>query len=516
MNNQKLPYYITAAIPYVNGAPHLGHAYELIAADTFARFRRADGYDVRFTYGVSEHGQKIAQTAEKAGRHPAELCEECAAAFHRLIAAVACTNDDFVRTSEARHKASVVGLWNGLVESGDLYLGKYSGWYSVRDEAYYDEGETQLRGDGTRVGPQGTPVEWVEADNYMFRLSAYQDRLLQFYEENPDFIQPSYRAMETINFVKSGLRDFSMSRTNFTWGIPVPNDPAHVMYVWPDELTVYISALGAFTDNDALYRKYWPAAAHIIGKDIMRFHTVYWPAFLMAAKQPLPKAVHSHGFIYAASGEKMSKSAGNAVDPFEIIETVGVDAFRYYLLREISYGQDGRFDAEQLPIRVNADLANEFGNLAQRSLSMIAKECGGQLPQPGELTEADHAILAAPQTALTAIRTHMEAFEPHLALAALWRVMSAANGYFADSAPWALKKTDPTRMQTVLWVTANTVRQLAILASPFIPLGAARMLDLLAIPEAARSFADLSQHLPAGTVLPAPSGIYPRLERKSA
>lgn len=511
------PYYVTCAIPYVNGVPHLGHAYELAAADTVARFARADGYDARFLYGVSEHGQKIAQTAEKLGITPQELCNNTVGSFYELQKAIASSNEDFIRTSEPRHKEGVLGLWNAMLKSGDLYLDKYAGWYSVRDEAYYNEDETQER-NGKRYGPQGTEVEWVEADSYFFKLSAYEDKLLKFYDENPDFIQPASRKNEVIAFVKSGLRDLSMSRTNFTWGIPIPDAPGHVMYVWPDELTNYISALGVFTDKDEQFKKYWPANVHIVGKDIVRFHAVYWPAFLMSAGLQPPKAVHGHGFIYAADGQKMSKSAGNSIDPLTVIEKYGTDAFRYYVMREISYGHDGKFDLTQFPIRCNADLANEFGNLAQRSLSMINKNCDAQMPTPGDLTAEDKAALEAPQKVLPVLRAAMDKYELHNALSSLWRVMSETNGYFAGQAPWELKKTGPARMATVLWVTANIVRQLAILASPFIPVGTAKILDLLAVPENARKFEHLAQHVAAGAALPAPSGVYPRIttEEESA
>lgn len=504
------PYYVTCAIPYVNGVPHLGHAYELAAADTIARFARSDGFDTRFLYGVSEHGQKIAQTAEKQGITPQELCDSTVGSFYELQKAIASSNEDFIRTSEPRHKQGVLGLWSAMLKSGDLYLDKYAGWYSVRDEAYYNEDETQER-NGKRYGPQGTEVEWVEADSYFFRLSKYTDILLKFYDENPDFIQPASRKNEVVAFVKSGLHDLSMSRTNFTWGIPIPDAPGHVMYVWPDELMNYLSALGVFTDTDELYQKYWPANVHIVGKDIVRFHAVYWPAFLMSAGLQPPKAVHGHGFIYAADGQKMSKSTGNVIDPLAVIEKYGTDAFRYYVLREISYGHDGKFDLVQMPIRCNADLANEFGNLAQRSLSMINKNCDAQMPTPGDLTAEDKAALDAPQKVLPVLRAAMDKYEIHNALTALWRVMSETNGYFAGQAPWELKKTDPARMATVLWVTANAVRQLATLASPFIPVGTTKLLDMLNVAADKRLFASLADHVPAGTALPAPSGVYPRI-----
>lgn len=505
------PFYITTAISYPNGKPHIGHAYELIATDAVARYQRLDGRDVFFLTGTDEHGQKMQQTARKEGITPQELADRNSAEFQNMAVLLNASNDDFIRTTEPRHHEAVQNIWNRMGEAGDLYKDSYSGWYSVRDEAYYQEGETEVRADGVRYGPQGTPVEWVEEASYFFKLSAYQDRLLKHYEENPDFIGPAERRNEVISFVKSGLRDLSMSRTTFDWGIPVPNDPSHVMYVWVDALTNYITATGYLTDPQDPRAKYWPANIHMIGKDIIRFHAVYWPAFLMSAGLPLPKKVFAHGFLLN-KGEKMSKSLGNVVDPVNLVEHFGLDPIRYFFLREVSFGQDGSYSEEGIATRINSDLANGIGNLASRSLSMIVKNCDGQIPECGELTEEDKAMLEAADALHVSTRDDMNALMIHRALASIIAVVSEADRYFAGQEPWALKKTDPARMGTVLYVTAEVVRQIAILLQPIMPESAGKLLDLVAVPADNRSFASLGQagRLTAGTVLEAPKPVFPR------
>jgi len=401
--------------------------------------------------------------------------------------------------------------------AGDIYLGKYGGWYSVRDEAYFGEDELTKQPDGTRLAPTGSPVEWVEEESYFFRLSAYQDRLLAYYEANPGFIQPDGRRNEVTSFVKAGLKDLSVSRTTFDWGVPVPGDPKHVMYVWVDALTNYITGLGYPDREGEAFQKFWPADAHVIGKDIVRFHAIYWPAFLMSADLPLPKRVFGHGFL-TNRGEKMSKSVGNVIDPIAMADTYGVDQIRYFFCREVPFGQDGSYSHEALVNRINADLANDFGNLAQRSLSMIAKNCGGVVPEPGDFSDADTAILAQADGLLAGARAAMENYEIHNMLAEVWALIGEANRYFAGEAPWALKKTDPKRMETVLYVTAELIRQAAILAQPATPAAAARMLDLLALPEEARSFASLGAagRLKPGAALPAPAAVFPRWVEEDA
>lgn len=505
------PFYITTAISYPNGKPHIGHAYELIATDAVARYQRLEGREVLFLTGTDEHGQKMQQTARKEGISPQELADRNSAEFQNMAVLLNASNDDFIRTTEPRHHEAVKNIWNRMGEAGDLYKDSYSGWYSVRDEAYYQEGETEVRADGVRYGPQGSPVEWVEEASYFFKLSAYQDKLLQYYEDNPDFIGPAERRNEVISFVKSGLRDLSMSRTTFDWGIPVPNDPSHVMYVWVDALTNYITATGYLTDPEGPRAKFWPANIHMIGKDIIRFHAVYWPAFLMSAGLPLPKKVFAHGFLLN-KGEKMSKSLGNVVDPVNLVEHFGLDPIRYFFLREVSFGQDGSYSEEGIATRINSDLANGIGNLASRSLSMIVKNCDGQIPECGALTDEDKAMLAAADALHTSTRDDMNALMIHRALASIIAVVSEADRYFASQEPWALKKTDPARMATVLYVTADVVRQIAILLQPFMPDSSAKLLDLVAVPADKRNFASLGQagRLVAGTALEAPKPVFPR------
>lgn len=503
-------FYITTAISYPNGKPHIGHAYEMIATDALARFQRLDGKDVYFQTGTDEHGIKMFQTARKEGIPTRDLAKRNSDEFERMAKALNISNDSFFRTTEKRHYVASQAIWSAMAANGDIYKGGYAGWYSVRDEAYYGEEETEVRADGVRYGPQGTPVEWVEEESYFFRLSAYGDRLLQLYDDQPDFIAPAERRNEVISFIKSGLKDLSVSRTTFDWGVPVPGDEKHVMYVWVDALTNYITGVG-YPDENAERWRYWPADVHIIGKDIVRFHAIYWPAFLMSAGVAVPRRVFGHGFVFNR-GEKMSKSVGNVIDPFALAEHYGLDQLRYFLLREIPFGQDGNYSHEAIVNRTNADLANDLGNLAQRSLSMIAKNCGGTVPARGTLADVDRAILDQAEAALETARKAMAEQGIHLALAAVFSVVAEANRYFAGQEPWALKKTDPARMETVLWTTAETVRRVAILCLPYMPGSAAKLLDLLAIPADKRAFANVGEAdaLVAGTPLPAPAGVFPR------
>ncbi|MDH4984770.1 methionine--tRNA ligase [Aminobacter anthyllidis] len=500
-------FYITTAISYPNGKPHIGHAYELIATDALARFQRHDGKDVFFLTGTDEHGIKMLQTANREGISARELADRNSNEFKKMATLLNASNDDFIRTTEERHYAASQAIWTAMAEKGDIYKSSYAGWYSVRDEAYYGEEETEVRPDNIRYGPQGTPVEWVEEESYFFRLSAYQDKLLALYDTQPDFIGPNERRNEVASFVRSGLKDLSISRTTFDWGVPVPGDDKHVMYVWVDALTNYITALG-YPDTSAEKWAYWPAV-HIIGKDIVRFHAVYWPAFLMSAGIELPKRVFGHGFLFNR-GEKMSKSLGNVVDPFTMVEHYGLDQVRYFLLREVPFGQDGSYSHEAIVNRTNADLANDLGNLAQRSLSMIAKNCNGDVPQRGELADADKAILDQATAALVTARKAMAEQGIHHALAAIFAVVAEANRYFAAQEPWALKKTDPARMETVLWTTAEVIRRVGIMCQPFIPASAAKLLDLLAITDRDFVHVDAAHALVPGAALPAPQPVFPR------
>jgi methionyl-tRNA synthetase len=502
-------YYITTAISYPNGPPHIGHAYEVIATDAIARFMRLDGYDVYFLTGTDEHGQKIEQTAAKEGLTARQLLDRNVPRFRAMVERLNCSNDDFIRTTEERHYKSSIGIWEKMAEAGDIYLSKYAGWYSVRDEAFYAEKETTVGEDKIRRGPTGTPVEWVEEESYFFRLSRYQDKLLNLYARHPDFVLPKERMNEVASFVRGGLQDLSISRTTFGWGIPVPGAQKHIMYVWVDALTNYITAVGYPDTNSEKFRRYWPADLHVIGKDIVRFHAVYWPAFLMSAGVEVPRRIFSHGFLFNR-GEKMSKSVGNVIDPFALADAYGVDPLRYFFLREVPFGQDGNYSHEAIVARLNADLANDLGNLAQRSLTMAARQFGGVLPKPGLFSDNDKAILAAADAMIGKAREAMATQQLHLVLNVVWAVVAEANRYFAGEAPWALAKSDPTRQGTVLYVTAEVIRQIAILAQPFIPASAGKLLDLLAVPAEKRDFAALGERIVAGSALPAPAPVFPR------
>jgi len=506
----KPSFYVTTPIFYPNGAPHIGHAYTALASDVIARFERLDGKDVFFLTGTDEHGLKMQQTAAAQGLTPLALADRNSQRFREMMDALDVSPDDFIRTTEPRHHRACQAIWERMAAAGDIYLDKYAGWYSVRQEAYFDEAETTVGPDGVRREPLGSPVEWTEEQTYFFRLSAYQERLLALYEAQPDFVGPPERRNEVISFVRGGLADLSVSRTTFDWGVPVPGDPKHVMYVWVDALTNYITATG-FPDEAASRRGYWPADLHVIGKDIVRFHTVYWPAFLMSAQLPLPRRVYAHGFLFNR-GEKMSKSVGNVVDPFEMAAHYGVDPMRYFFLREVPFGQDGSYSHEAIVNRINADLANDIGNLAQRSLSMIGKHCAGQLPWPAALSDADREILAAADAMYGTAREAMDRQGIKAFLDAVWGVVADTNRYFAAQEPWALRKTDPQRMATVLYVTAEVIRQLAILVQPVMPGSAAKLLELLSVPADARGFASLGEagRLAPETPIPVPKGVFPR------
>jgi methionyl-tRNA synthetase len=512
----KNSFYITTAIAYPNGNPHIGHAYEAIATDALARFQRLDGKDVFFLTGTDEHGLKMVQTAEAEKLPTSEVARRNAGRFRAMDERLNVSFDRFIRTTEEQHHRSSQEIWQRMAANGDIYLDRYAGWYSVRDEAYYAEDETVLGEDNVRRGPQGSPVEWVEENSYFFRLSAYQDRLLALYKSQPDFIGPDSRRNEVISFVKGGLRDLSISRTTFDWGVKVPNDPEHVMYVWVDALTNYITGVGFPDETDPNWH-YWPADVHIIGKDIIRFHAVYWPAFLMSAGIALPRRVYAHGFLFNR-GEKMSKSVGNVVDPFNLADQYGVDQMRYFFLREVPFGQDGNYNHEAIVARINADLANDLGNLAQRSLSMIAKQLGGVLPEPGAFSDNDKAIMAEADAMIGVTRNAMATQQIHHWLNTVWAVVAEANRYFAGEAPWALAKTDPARQKTVLYVTAEVVRQIAILTQPVMPVASSKLLDSLGIPESERDFAALggATRIAPGTMLPAPLAVFPRYIEPSA
>jgi methionyl-tRNA synthetase len=501
-------FYVTTPIYYVNDAPHIGHAYTTIACDTIARFARLEGRRVRFLTGTDEHGQKVEKAAAAAGKAPQAFTDEVSQRFRDLARRMGITNDDFIRTTEPRHRIGVQALWRALAARDQIYLGTYAGWYSVRDESFYVENELV---DGR--APTGAPVEWVEEPSYFFRLSAWQQPLLDFYDAHPDFILPASRRNEVVSFVRRGLQDLSVSRTSFAWGVPVPDDPAHVVYVWLDALTNYMTALGYPDCEREDFRTFWPADVHVVGKDILRFHAVFWPAFLLAAGLEPPKRVFAHGW-WTNEGQKISKSLGNVIDPIELIDTYGLDQTRYFLLREVPFGNDGDFSRAAMITRMNRDLANDYGNLAQRVLSMIQRNCEGRLPAPGALAPEDRALLDAAAALLGRVRDEMAVQALNRALEAIFEVIGAANRYVDAQAPWSLRKSDPARMQTVLFVLAETIRRIALLTQAFMPEGSARILDQLAVPEAARALRDCLDEasvLRPGTALPAPSGVFPRL-----
>jgi len=505
-------YYITTPIYYVNDAPHIGHAYTTLACDVLARFKRLDGYDVHFLTGTDEHGQKVEKAADAAGVDPQAFTDRVSTNFRELAVAMGFSNDDFIRTTEERHKRSAQAIWKALADNGHIKLGSYAGWYAVRDEAFYTESELEKLPDGTRISKaSGATVEWVEEPSYFFDLSKWQDKLLEFYDKNPDFILPKTRRNEVISFVKSGLKDLSVSRTTFKWGIPVPGDDDHIMYVWLDALTNYITAVGHPDTESDMYRRYWPADLHMVGKDILRFHAVYWPAFLMGAGLEPPKRVYAHGW-WTNEGQKISKSLGNVIEPHALIEQYGLDPVRYFLLREVPFGNDGDFSHRAMVGRLNGDLANDLGNLCQRVLSMIAKNCGGAVPDPaGREDASDDALLDQAAATLGRVREELDVQAFHNALIAIWEVIGEANRYVDAQAPWALRKTDPERMQAVLYALAETIRRIAIVVQPFMPAAASAILDQLAVEADQRVLANVGQkELKPGTPLPKPQPVFPR------
>ena len=499
-------FYVTTPIYYVNDVPHIGHAYTTLACDVLARFLRLDGWQVKFLTGTDEHGQKVEKSAAAAGLAPQPFVDKVSGNFRELAKAMNFTNDDFIRTTEPRHKEAVQALWKELERRGQIYLGSYAGWYSVRDEAFYAEGEL-VNG----KAPTGADVEWVEEPSYFFRLSNWQGKLLEFYEANPGFVAPSSRFNEVVSFVKGGLHDLSVSRTSFQWGIPVPGHPGHVTYVWLDALTNYLTSVG-YPDTECVeFSTFWPADVHIVGKDILRFHAVYWPAFLMAAGLAPPRRVFAHGW-WTNEGQKISKSVGNIIDPLTLIEKYGLDPVRYFLAREVPFGNDGDFSHQAIVHRMNGDLANDFGNLVQRVLSMVHRNCEAKIPFPAELTAADTALLAALCETLPAMRAEMLDQAFHKAVILLWERVGEANRYVDTAAPWGLKKKDPARMQTVLYVLAEAIRHLAILVQPIMPDAGAKILDQLSVSEKTRSFAHLGAEyaLKPGVAIAKPEAVFPR------
>ena len=471
-------FYITTPIYYPSGKPHMGHAYSSIVADIFARFKRLEGYNVLFLTGTDEHGLKIQREAEKLKKNPIDFCDEISKKFKELTKILNLSNNDFIRTTEKRHYKSVEEIWNRLVNSGDIYLDKYSGWYSVSDEAYYDIDEIDDDNGVKKAKASGSIVEWVEEESYFFKLSNWGNKLIDYYKDNVDFIVPSSRKNEVIKFVEKGLKDLSVSRTSFSWGIPVPKNNKHVIYVWLDALTNYISALNFPDVNDEKYKNFWPADVHIIGKDILRFHAIYWPAFLLASKLPLPKKIFGHGWILS-DDKKMSKSLGNILDPIEIINSFGVDQLRYYLVKEVSLGNDGSVSMENLKNCINNDLANNYGNLCQRVFSFIKKNCSNKIPKKNKLMFQDKKLLEELKNNIPNLIKLMNTQKLNEYIKLVVSFSFDANKYFNDSEPWSLKNKDPLRMETILHTISEQIRSISILLNPIIPEATGKILDLM-------------------------------------
>ncbi|MGB0631847.1 MAG: methionine--tRNA ligase [Alphaproteobacteria bacterium] len=519
MSGQKT-YYLTTPIYYVNDAPHIGHAYTTLACDVLARFKRLDGFDVFFLTGTDEHGQKVEKSAEAAGIDPQSFTDKVSQNFRELADFMNYSHDGFIRTTEPRHAKASQAIWSALQENGHIYLGTYNGWYAVRDEAFYAEDELTDGPDGKKIAPSGAECEWVEEPSYFFDLSKWQEPLLKFYDDNPDFIAPTSRRNEVISFVKGGMHDLSVSRTSFKWGVDVPGDEDHIMYVWLDALTNYITAMD-YPDQEAeLFSKFWPADLHMVGKDILRFHAVYWPAFLMGAGLEPPKRVFAHGW-WTNEGEKISKSVGNIIEPRQIVETYGLDQVRYFLLREVPFGNDGDFSHRSMVSRINSELANDLGNLAQRVLSMVSKNCDGKVPNPGDesgFTDEDRTLLDNSRDLIQSVRPEMERQSFHQALEYIWTIIRSANVYVDHQAPWKLRKEDPARMETVLYVLSESIRNIAILLQPFMPDAMSTLLDQLSVAEDARRFGNLgaASALEPQTALPKPEPVFPRFVDEDA
>jgi len=504
------PFQITTPIYYVNDKPHIGHAYTSLACDVVARFMRLSGREVFFLSGTDEHGQKVEESAKKRDMSAQDFVDDVSVSFRNLLSVLNISNDMFIRTTDEDHKKAVQHLWTTLVDKGAIYLGSYEGWYSVRDECYYNESELV---DGK--APTGAEVAWMEKEpSYFFKLSEYEDKLLEHYQNNPEFIAPSSRRNEVLGFVKGGLRDLSISRTSFKWGVPVPGNEDHVMYVWIDALANYISAIGYPDTDGETFQKFWPASLHVVGKDILRFHAVYWPAFLMAADIPLPQRLFAHGW-WTKDGEKISKSLGNAVDPLELVEKYGVDQTRFFLMAEVNFGSDGDFSHERMVQKVNTNLANELGNLCQRTLSLVFKNCDKAIPTPGPYTSKDEALLAKASGLREKCAVAMASQSIQKYIEALVTIICDTNKYIDEMEPWVLKKTDPDRMATVLYVIIEVLRHAAILYQPLIPESSSKILDQLTVPSDERTFDHLDNDCPVkpGRLISKPEGVFPRLEK---
>ena len=506
-------FYITTPIYYPSAKPHMGHAYSSIVADFFARFKRIDGFKVHFLTGTDEHGLKIQRAAESKNIDPQIFCDEISQTFRNLSSTLNLSNTDFIRTTEDRHKKTVQYLWSQLEKNDDIYLSKYSGWYSVSDEAFYTEEEISEKEDNKIATSSGSLVEWIEEESYFFRLSKWQDSLLEYYENNPDFISPKSRRNEVISFVKSGLKDLSISRKAFSWGIKVPNNPEHVIYVWLDALTNYISALNYPNTNDDLFKNFWPASVHLIGKDILRFHAVYWPAFLMAAKITLPNKVYGHGWILSGD-EKMSKSKGNILDPLDIIETYGLDPLRYYLIKEVSFGNDGNISQDRLEDCINSDLANNYGNLCQRVTAFAEKNCQSKVPDIKNFIEEDLLMLNKFSDNMPLIRKEIDNQNINYYINFIINALFEANKYFNDQEPWK-KKDDPQRLATIVYTSLEMIRKITFMLYPIIPESAIKALNIFGLKEEDIDFNSIGENnfLKSGEIINKIDILFKKIEK---
>ena len=518
MSATKPSFYITTPIYYVNGAPHLGSAYTTLACDVLARFKRMDGFEVLFLTGTDEHGQKIQKAAETAAIDPQTFTDNVSQNFRDLCQLMNYSNDDFIRTTEERHKISAKALWQKLEQNGHIYLGSYAGWYAVRDEAFYGEDELTKAADGKMMASSGAVCEWVEEPSYFFKLSAFQQPLLDYFAAHPNAIQPDSRRNEVLRFIEGGLNDLSISRTSLTWGIPVPNAPEHVMYVWLDALANYLSAIDYPNTESVKFQAFWPANFHVVGKDILRFHAVYWPAFLMAANLAPATTVFAHGW-WTSEGQKMSKSVGNIITPSDLVAEYGLDAVRYFLLREVPFGSDGDFSKAAMVQRLNGELANDLGNLVQRTLSFIIKNCDGTVAavaDSADYTAADLAYLALSEAALPKVRAAMDKLAFHTALEEIWAIIRAGNRYIDEQAPWTLRKTDLGRVNVVLYVLLCSFYQIGLLLLPFMPDTTAKLFDMLGIAADKRGYSDYATPAPFGEAckITELAQLFPRYEAK--